>query len=126
MVPNNKIHPYWGIGKICVEMKNIQTNKTWINEATGFLIAIDHIMTALHTFKLEGNELGKIYFYPEPLSASEPLKNPIQAHIVIQDERYGSPSKHHRRPYDYAVLKLAPNTIIKEKHVLKCNFNYDF
>jgi hypothetical protein len=77
MVPNNQMHPYWGIGKICVEMRYIETGKICINEGTGFLIAIDHIMTAFHTFKNEGYELRKIYFYPEPLSASEPHKNPI-------------------------------------------------
>jgi hypothetical protein len=70
MVPNNQMHPYWGIGKICVVMKHAQTNKICINEGTAFLIAIDHIMTAHHLFILEGYKLEKVTFYPEPLSAS--------------------------------------------------------
>jgi hypothetical protein len=28
--------------------------------------------------------------------------------------------------YDFAVLKLEPNEIIKKEHILKLNFSFDF
>ena len=31
-----------------------------------------------------------------------------------------------RKACDYAVLRLLPNSIIKDEFVLKCNFDYSF
>ncbi len=67
---------------------------------------------------------GKIFFYPEPLSQSDLLANPIEAEILIMDANYEKFDKIKRRSYDYAVLKLSPNSIIKEEFVLKCNFDF--
>ncbi len=69
-------------------------------------------------------ERGKILFHPEPLSQSDPLANPIEAEILIMDEKYEKLDKIKREAYDYAVLKLSPNSIIKEEFVLKCNFDF--
>ena len=69
-------------------------------------------------------ERGKIFFHPEPLSQSDPLANPIEAEILIMDENYEKFDKIKRKAYDYAVLKLSPNSIIKEEFVPKCNFDY--
>jgi hypothetical protein len=69
-------------------------------------------------------ERGKIFFYPEPLSQSDPFANPIEAEILIMDENYEKFNKIKRRSYDYAVLKLSPNSIIKAEFVLKCNFDF--
>ncbi len=60
------------------------------------------------------------------MSQSDPLANPIEAEILIMDERYEKFHKIKRKAYDYAVLKLSLNSIIKEEFVLKCNFNYSF
>jgi hypothetical protein len=84
-------------------------------------------MTAAHNLvmdKMDNVKRGKIFLYPEPLSQSDPLANPIESEILIMDERYESLSKLKRRAFDYAVLKLSPNSIIKEEFVLKCNFDY--
>ncbi len=69
-------------------------------------------------------ERGKIFFHPEPLSQSDPLANPIEAEILIMDENYKKFDKIKRKAFDYAVLKLSPNSIIKEEFVLKCNFDF--
>ena len=69
---------------------------------------------------------GKIFFHPEPLSQSDPLANPIEAEILIMDENYEKFDKIKRKAYNYAVLKLSPNSIIKKEFVLKCNFDFSY
>ncbi len=69
-------------------------------------------------------ERGKIFFHPEPLSQSDPLANPIEAELLIMDENYEKFDKIKRKAFDYAVLKLSPNSIIKAEFVLKCNFDF--
>jgi hypothetical protein len=84
-------------------------------------------MTAAHNLVMDNMnklERGKIFFHPEPLSQSNPLANPIEAEILIMDENYEKFDKIKSKAYDYAVLKLSPNSIIKAEFVLKCNFDY--
>ncbi len=69
-------------------------------------------------------ERRKIFFHPEPLSQLDPLANPIEAEILIMDENYENYDKIKRKAYDYAVLRLSPNSIIKAEFVLKCSFDF--
>ncbi len=45
-------------------------------------------MTAAHNLVMDKLKRGKIFFYPEPLSQSDPLANPIEAELLLIDERY--------------------------------------
>ena len=86
-------------------------------------------MTAAHNLVMDNMkklERGKIFFHPEPLSQSDPLANPIEAEILIMDENYEKFDMIKRKACDYAVLKLAPNSIIKTEFVLKCNFDFSY
>ncbi len=48
MVENNKVHPYWSIGKIEVQFENPTTKSIGSIHGTAFVISKEHIMTAAH------------------------------------------------------------------------------
>ncbi len=79
MVQNNQVHPYSGIGKLMTEFQNPITKVTLIVKGTAFIISKSHIMTAYHNVNNKHFNLKNIKFYPEPLSSTKPLKNPIEA-----------------------------------------------
>jgi hypothetical protein len=83
MVENNTVHPYCSIGKIEVHFENPITKSIGSTHGTAFVISKEHIMTAAHNFEMgkTGLKPKNIYFYPEPLDAAEPFKNPIEAEI---------------------------------------------
>jgi V8-like Glu-specific endopeptidase len=83
MVENNRVHPYWSIGKIEVHFENPITKSIGSTHGTAFVISKEHIMTAAHNFEMgkTGLKPKNIYFYPEPLDAADPFKNPIEAKI---------------------------------------------
>jgi hypothetical protein len=114
MVPDNRIYPYCGIGKIEAEFENIETHQSFKNDVgTGFLISKEHIMTAFHVLERKNFKIKNIYFYPEPLSQSDVSRKPIKANIFISGSTYLTPNIKDHWPCDYAVLKLESNSIIK-------------